>query len=473
MQRVVLSTCLLMALLTSQLRAQGFDYRFDFENIADTTVLLAYHYGDRQYITDTLMLDANGKTAISADTLLPSGLYMIVFPSRANEYFEMVINEPKFTVTGDVNQLVSTLEFKGSKENKVFYEDLRFLQNKRLESDPLGAQLQELTIGTPEYDAIRAKLESLNEDVKAWRKQLISKNPDLLYTKILRALEEVELPDPPRDQQGNIIDSFFQFHYARNHALDNLDWTDVRLIRTPVIFNIMDRYLNALSYRSPDSISVSVDNILKKARGNEEVFKFCLVWLLNEYANSNIMGMDAVYVHIALTYYDKGQATWLDDAQLFRITDRAKRMEPTLIGKIAPNIIMKDINGRTQNLYSITSEYTILYFWDPDCSHCQKETPVLKTAFDEIKQRYDVTLFSVNTQLELDKWLKFIEKHKLEGWYHVADFDQTSNFRSLYDINATPVLFLLNKDKEIIAKRIVSDQLPDFMDAYEREFKKP
>ncbi len=472
MSKLLLYTALIISFITGNVRAaDGFEYKFDLDNIADTTIFLAYHYGDKQYIADTLMLDKEGKVTISADTLLPSGLYMIVFPSRKNEYFEFVVREPKFSMTGDVNDLVGSIQFKGSKENEVFYQDLRFLQAKRTASEPLTAQLQTLEPDSPEQKAILDQLEKLNQEVKDWRKDLLLKHPDLLYIKILKALEEQELPEPPRDAQGNITDSFFQFRYARRHGLDQLDWSDERLLRTPVVYNVMERYLNTLSYRSPDSLSVSVDNILNKSRANPELFKFCLVWLLNEYANSNVMGMDGVYVHIALKYYDKGEATWLDEAQRFRITDRAKRMEPTLIGKTAPNIIMKDVNGRTQNLYSLNTKYTILYFWDPDCSHCQKETPALKKAFDQVKTRYDISLFAVNTQLELDKWLKFIEKHSLDGWYHVADFDQTSEFRTLYDINATPVLFLLDNNKQIVAKRLVAEQLEEFMDAWENQFK--
>ena len=35
----------------------------------------------------------------------------------------------------------------------------------------------------------------------------------------------------------------------------------------------------------------------------------------------------------------------------------------------------------------------------------------------------------------------------------------TSNWREQYDIHSTPVIYLLNKDKEIIAKRINDKQI--------------
>jgi peroxiredoxin len=445
----------------------GYEFRFQLRNLADTNVLLAYHYGDKQYILDTLQVDAKGTAVAKGDTALAEGLYMLVFPSRNNEYFEFVVNEPSISVEGDVENVIGTLQFKGSKENEVFYEDLRFLEARRRESEPLAEKMQQLEFGSEEYEKVREELEVINGRVNDWRSELMSKHPGLLYTKILRAIQEVDVPEPPKNAEGQITDSLFQYHYVRKATLDNLDWSDASLIRTPVIYTVMDRYLNMFSVRHPDSISASCDDILERARAHEEVFKYCLVWLLNEYANSNIMGMDAVYVHLALTYYDKGEATWLDEAQRFRITDRAKRMRPTLIGQIAPNITMKDANGRTRSLYASESKYTVLYFWDPDCSHCQKETPVLRRALEEVKARYDVSVYAVNTQLELDKWLQFIEKHQLGLFTNVADFDQTSDFRVKYDIAATPVLFLLDQDKRIIAKRLVSDQLGEFLDAWE------
>lgn len=453
--------------------ADGFHYRFAFSGIQDTIALLAYHYGDKQYIADTLTLDGQGKAEISADTLLPPGVYMMVFPSRANAYFEFVVNEPKFSVSADVDDFLGTLDFKGSEENKVMYEDLRFLARQREASEPLGQRLQTAAPGSEEAERLRAEIEAIDAKVKAYRQDLYREHPGLLYTAMLQGLREPDVPELPRDDEGNVTDSLYAFRYVRRHALDYLDWSDERLLRTPVIYNVMYRYLNSFSYRSPDSLIVSADHILDKARANREVFRYSLIWLLNEYANSKIMGMDAVYVHLALTYYDQGEAWWLSDAERFRIVDRAKRMRPTLIGQTAPNIRMKDLEGVTRTLYDVDAAYTILYFWDPDCSHCRKETPVLKEEYAKLKEKYDVRIYAVNTQLEIDKWRKFIDQHDLDEFIHVADFDQDSNFRSKYDISGTPVLFLLDRDKTIIAKRLVSDQLLDFLGAWERQQGKP
>jgi hypothetical protein len=70
-------------------------------------------------------------------------------------------------------------------------------------------------------------------------------------------------------------------------------------------------------------------------------------------------------------------------------------------------------------------------------------------------------------------WTKFINEHKLGEWTHVyktkameeADFAaQKPGFRQLYDITLTPVLYLLDKDKNIIGKKLTLLQLNELLE---------
>lgn len=460
MQKMFILLCLALASL--QLSAKGYEISVDFDGIASEDVLLAYHYGDKQYIVDTFSLDTEGITVMSADTVLPAGMYMIVFPSLEMKYFEFIVDEQKFSINGEVSDLVGTLEFKGSKENNIMYGDLRFVDKQRKRTEQLNAELAALEQGTDERTRKEEEIQEINESVRKSREKLSKDHPELLYTKVVLAVTEPDIPDAPILEDGT-ADPYFQWNWIREHAFDNVDWNDERLLRSPAFYTIIYRYLNNYTYRVPDSVVLAVDHVLKQAEVNKEVYRFTLIWLLNEYANSSYMGMDRMYCHLALEYYDKGKAWWIDEAQKFKIVDEARRMMPTLIGNTAPNIAMKDLNGRTRSLYDVEAKYTILFFWDPDCSHCRKETPALKKVVDSIGATYDIKVFTVNTQYEVDKWLKFIDQRGLGDWYNVMDFDQNSNFRALYHIKGTPVLYLLDSEKKIIAKRLGADQLGDFL----------
>ena len=63
---------------------------------------------------------------------------------------------------------------------------------------------------------------------------------------------------------------------------------------------------------------------------------------------------------------------------------------------------------------------------------------------------------------EMKKWTDFIKEHNLD-WINVADPYRQNNFRFEWDIQSTPQIYILDKDKIIKAKRIGADQVEDFI----------
>ena len=118
-------------------------------------------------------------------------------------------------------------------------------------------------------------------------------------------------------------------------------------------------------------------------------------------------------------------------------------------------------------IYDVKAKYTILYFWDPSCGHCQKETPVLKALYDSIKAK-NVKVYAVCTEQNVADWKKYIIKHNL-NWINVLDYKNVTGFHTTYDIYSTPVVYLLDENKKILAKRLSVDQLREVMN---RQFKK-
>ena len=57
-----------------------------------------------------------------------------------------------------------------------------------------------------------------------------------------------------------------QFQYYKSHFFDNFDFSDDRLIRTPVFHSKINTYLENLTAKIPDSIIVSCDYLIEKSR---------------------------------------------------------------------------------------------------------------------------------------------------------------------------------------------------------------
>ena len=130
---------------------------------------------------------------------------------------------------------------------------------------------------------------------------------------------------------------------------------------------------------------------------------------------------------------------------------------------------MPDTALKMHSLHGIKAKYTILVFWDPTCSHCKTEIPKLCQYYDSVKTKgISLEVFSVGIESDIELWKKFIRDNKL-GWINVTDLYNQTNFRNYYDIYSTPVIYLLDEQKRIIAKRLDTEKIRDFINNSEKK----
>jgi thiol-disulfide isomerase/thioredoxin len=123
------------------------------------------------------------------------------------------------------------------------------------------------------------------------------------------------------------------------------------------------------------------------------------------------------------------------------------------------------------NLSSVSADYLILVFWDVDCGHCQKEIPKLIEVFNDLKkEKKDVKVYSVYTLHEGEKYLKYIAEKGLSDWINVYDGAHINNVTVKYDVYSTPVIYVLDKNKTIKAKRIGVEQIREVLQSMEKEY---
>lgn len=440
----------------SLLAQSGYQIELDVNGFTGSEAYLAYYYGEKQYIKDTVAA-AGGHFVFQGEESLDPGIYLVVFPPK-NNYFEIIVDQDQqFTIETDTADFIANARITGSQDNEVFFGDLQFLAAQRSKMTRLQEQLGAAEEGTPAYQQIQSEIARINEEVQAQRLSLAQNHPDLLYSKVIQAMKEPEIPAEIEAEGQEAV-----FAYYRNAYLEEVDFQDPRLVRTPVLYNKINTYLERLTYKVPDSVIVAIDNIVDRSRGNDEVFQFLVITLLNKYAESKIMGMDAVYVHMVEKYYMSGDAFWADEETIEKMSERALAISPTIIGKLAPNFRVQDIDGNWQHLHGVPGQYTILYFWDYDCGHCKKVTPQLA----ELHQDYiehDVSFFSVSINGDVDVWKEKVEEYGLQNAINVQDHRRQSGFDGMYDVRSTPRIFILDADKKIIAKQISVDQVAEIL----------
>ncbi len=464
----------LLAVSCQQDRAQGYDITLKIRDCKDSIAYLGYNFGDQKFIKDTALM-VNGDTFHfhNDTTHLTQGIYFLY---SLGMYFEFIVNEPRFTLITDTADYVGDMKVIGSRENSVFNAYQKYMAARHEEGSKIGARIDSLQKAhdTTGMADLKEKIKTLSDQIEEYRNEVVENNPGTFVAKLVRATEKPNVPDPPNNDEGSLEGNKWQFYYYKNHFFDNFNMADSGLLRSPIYQPMVDEYMDKLTVQDPDSLDAAADYLLKLASPNKETFRYLLVKLTNKYESSNIMGMERVFIHLAENYYLNGKAFWADTSLIQKFRHRVDQLKPNQIGNIAPAMTLVDTLMHPVSLSDIHNRFIILYFYDHDCGHCKEETPIL---YDEYRKQLagkDVAVWAADimnnlrgpddVQPSIKNWKGFIRVHHLNGWINVADPGYHDNFRAEYDVEVTPTIYILNSKKEIIAKRIGIEQIPDFID---------
>ncbi|MGK7394334.1 MAG: redoxin domain-containing protein [Candidatus Cyclobacteriaceae bacterium M3_2C_046] len=435
----------------SNLRAQenGYDIQVTIKNLPDTVCYLGYHFGDKQYVKDTSLVQAGGKVTFYGDEKLPGGIYFVYTTSI---YFEILVNHDQhFSLLTDTVNVIENLEVVGSLENKLFKQLRVYVGGKQQEAAQIADKLKQAQDNESEKQQLSQQLQQIEKEVVNYQQGIVDQHPETLMAAVIKATQRIEVPTEITDQAE-------QFKYYKSHFFDHIDFTDARYLRTNFFHKKIMEFLEKLTFQQPDSISAAAQFLIDQSLGNEEMFRYLVVTLTSKYETSEIMGMDKVFVDLAEKYYLSGKASWADSTVMNKIKTKVEETKPNLIGNTAPALVLYDSLKRPVLANSLDSKFTILFFFDPDCGHCRKTAPELKKHYSTLKS-LGAEVLGVSTITDLDAMQEFVDEFDLP-WLTLADLRYQ---RKSYNIQTTPVIFVLDKDKKIIAKRLGVEQLEGFL----------
>jgi thiol-disulfide isomerase/thioredoxin len=449
----------------------GYEINVTINDLPDSTVFLAYHLGDKQFIKDTIKLDKSGHGIVRGQESLPQGIYMIVLPGR--KYFEILMSDDQyFSVNCTFSDYFNTLKFAGSEENSSFisYQKKWIIMQQR--ASAISKRMQS-NKQIPDSLKILGPIQKLQEEnMKSYLRNVIKENNGNLLAVLVKVMLPVEIPEitlPAGTVNPDSVKWIRNYNYNKDHFFDNVDFTDERLLRTPILYARLNAFFTNVLIQAPDSINKEIDKLIKKCSPDYKIFQFVSVFLFNHFRESEIMGHDAVMVKLADDIYLSGKADWVSKEFKSDLRKQIDLIRPNLIGKKAENIVMDSFKGTFVSLYDVEKEFTILYFWEPDCGHCKEATPKLKAYYEKSKD-YSLEVFAVCTTSDKAKWTKYIEDNKLT-WINGWDPKRSSHFDLYYNVQSTPTVYILDKNKKIIAKKLAVEEIGSFIDNYRKYIK--
>lgn len=470
MKKVLAPLFLLIA--ATAFAQNGYEIKVTFKPYKNQYIYLGHYFGKTYPIIDSVMLNDKSEGTFKGPNKLQGGIYLIGYPNKAG-FFEILIDkQQQFSVIADTATIATGVKFEQSPDNVMFKEYQQQMNARGKKISELQGQLKKST-SKEDSAKITDELVKLDKDITKYREELVQKNPGTILSALLITMREPELKGNLK-QPKTKEDSLAAYTYYKSHYWDGVNFWDGRLAYTTFFEEKIDKYFQQLVMPHPDSVIKELDWMLGFATANEEMTRFLLIKFVNRYLNQKYMWEDAVFVHLFEKYFSQKNYSWLNDRGKKTITDRAYSLMANIMGSPAADIELPDTAGVQKRLYAIPADYMIVTFWDPTCGHCKEVLPKLDSFYTAKWKAAGLKMYAVAKETDGTKkdWLSFINEYHLGEWTNVYyskadDKARTGNnvpgYSQLYDVQTFPTLYLLDKDKRIVAKKLSYQQIDEVL----------
>ena len=441
------------------------------EGVPDTMLYIGYYYADKTYSRDSLFVEPRKPYTfvLKGKDTLNRGVY-IVAGQRKNKYLEFMVDTSMFFTIRGTNlkppfyDVLNHLKFENSPENDLFLEfqkGMVHFQSRVMEIGKLYKQEEAKGENANRESLAAMKVEQARclDSMHEYTNNMIASHSSMLFSKIQHMNVDVEIPEKPAD-----ADSTWEYRYYVNHYWDNTDLGEDGLIYAPLFYPKLKRYYDGIIPVSVDSIIKYTDLLISKIT-SKELFKYVVWYVTHKYERSQYVGQDAVFVHMVLKYYEAGRCPWVDETQLEAMVERAHKLDPILLGRQAPNLWMMDTNHTLHSNYEFPKQFTIMWFWDVDCSHCKSATPKLAELYRRMKDSLDMEVMAICMSADTLAWKRYLRNNDMP-WVNVGGNVANMDFIDVYDVHSTPYIYVLNRQKEIIVKKLPIEELENFLRKY-------
>ena len=455
-----------LALLSpANAKAQQYNMVFKLAGATDTVAYIARHYCDELQVLDSARLDKDGAYHFVGRRNWPRGIYAFVGQKRDKAIGDFTIDgSQKFTITADAKLSPASVKVSGSYANEQMFSYLATIQEARRQSDEIKKRKNDPAT----REAALADEEALDKRMHEYDSTARHPKKPVLFFDLVNATENPRVPDEVENKP----------YYYRAHYWDGIEFSDHSLRYTPQFFNKVNYFFfGVLFHADADTICRSLDALMERTGGDTAMMRYILEFITPRYYRSSAkkVGWDAVWCHIAERYYLANKCPWATEGTLHNMRYNLNRIKKSLIGAPGAELWMADTNQSDDPKDWISShrfpeKYVILWFWDPDCHHCQEQTAELKTLYDSLKtapdRRFEV--YAVGYESDVNKWKRYVRQHQLP-FVNVGGTNVNIDYQEAYNVNSAPTMIILNERREIIMNKLlpVKSILP-FLDDYER-----
>ncbi len=457
-------------------------------HLAGRKIELLDFYGDKNRVVSSTTVNKKGLFLFPFNDDSPVGMYRLRV--EKGRYVDVIYNRKdielsitKPNVQAGKYSLFDGIEVTSSADTNMYYDFLQTLDLRRKRVVILN-QLKLLyppskdkvsgkdSKSTPETktglfrDKIEDELGNLHNGFKVYIQQLIDNNPGSFTAKILKTMKTpVVNDDVPENGQKE---------WLKEHFWDSVDLFDATLLHSQVIpskvFEYISLYKNDRMGRVKQEMAFieAVDVILFKASANETVFSVVLDILTRRFEKSEY---ELVLTYITENYIlsdsgcENSEAVVSED-RAGELRDKVETIKKMAVGNLAPEIDMPQqglfdlklaegsvvhASKSQMKMSNISTENTLVLFWASWCPHCPSLLSAVKDIYDEYRDK-GLEVLAISIDKERSAWQNAITKGQY-GWINYSELNGWDGRAAKeYGVWLTPRMYLLDREKRIIAK---------------------
>ena len=425
MKRFFLSILLLPLLAVSQSvkgtfsLEDGYTHAFLYQSTPDGANYI--NYGK---------LDSEGHFEIPIDSTAAPGIYKIIYAIPPEENHFDFIYDGKETVAFNFS-VEKGVEFTESEENKLWNSYLNSM-------DMVNQTIKNYYIkGDKDKDGFKSIFNVLEERQSAYEASSEGK--------LVSAFIKANRPYIPNTyEDAKTYTSNFKKHY-----FNNIDFSNYVLQSSSFLVDRVAAYVFQM-VESPDNdtYKANINDVANAITNDDKIKSYLLEVLWQRFVsleNHEVANYISDQHLLAL-------ANKMDNKVLAEMLTTYKN---TSVGTTAPDFEISSTQSTTRLHALEGSEYYLLVFWSSGCSHCLNELPKVKTMVADMP---NLKVVAFGLEDEPTQWNEEIKKYP--NFIHNLGLGKWNNpVVKTYGVAATPMYFLLDSSKTIIAKPYLFEDL--------------
>ena len=243
-----------------------------------------------------------------------------------------------------------------------------------------------------------------------------------------------------------------KMEYMREHYWDKFDFADTTFINQIDSTKMLTAFAVYATGYIPDSLAYKyMPRLMQRASTSKRMYTYFLMLAEGVLHDPNSpLRNDEKYIPVL---ENAVQSSWLDEYERMPYEYDLEIARQNRIGRTANDFTYTLASGRTATLHNIKADYTLIFISNPGCPMCRevKEQITTSPMLQELIERKELKVLVIYPDTDLEAWREHLQDYPA-SWINGYDADQRIEKERLYDLKAIPALYLLDKQKRVMAK---------------------